>query len=795
MHCRRTVLLAGLTALVLLVSAVMPGTAYADDPLPPTDPIETEQVPPSEAAVTPAPPGEATAPTEATSPAEDMVTGELPAPTEEATLPEVLGALPEGTEVVVLDTGGEPLAMATNEAADVLVNGDPMWCPEGTAPGGAGCTNNHSTFSDLVTELYGGGVSGNGTIYVAYDYSVGGADAAGIWIDQDDTQLGNLVIQGGWDFGSSGIIGTSTIATDMTLLNWGSLGGGTLVLNDLSFSGGGGLHIYDGNGITTADVTLNNVSVAGSDSYGAEIETTGDITVNDSEFTANDYDGLYGWSGDDFSIDNSSFNGNRNGGITVGAGGDLSLVDVVANQNGSIGILAGAMGNTTLARVSANANEYAGVVVGAMGNTTLSDVTADENGYVGAAAGSVGNLNLVRINTDTNEGVGLIALALGDATLSEIDANQNPFVGVVTLSLGETSLSNVTANENGVGVVAVSLGGLPILDLLEMGIGYFTGGQGYPGEIVLPDEVMAQLEAAEETPGNTMLSNVIADGNEWAGVVAGAFGSTSLSDVYADDNGYVGGVAISGSNVFVGDSTFNSNGYLGLGALSLLDGNVEVLRILAMDNDGVGVAIGSLTLDPFNYPYIEPSTTGSATLTCSIVTGNSDYGLLGLSNIVIAGNDLSGNGLGEYVELLGTVSEGTAGDCSNLAALSDYMAKRRASISGPGCPDLTLREGDVTAVLHNLCGHEVSLDLPELPGALPSNSTLASHVTVVSEDLPVADGFITLAFPVPAGADTATLAVLTWDGSQWVPVSGGSIVGGMFIVDVKDAGTHVLVQQ
>jgi hypothetical protein len=48
---------------------------------------------------------------------------------------------------------------------------------------------------------------------------------------------------------------------------------------------------------------------------------------------------------------------------------------------------------------------------------------------------------------------------------------------------------------------------------------------------------------------------------------------------------------------------------------------------------------------------------------------------------------------------------------------------------------------------------------------------------------------------VPSGADPASLAALFWNGSEWVEVPGGTVVDGMFVVTVTEAGTYVLVQQ
>ncbi len=843
MHRRRVVMLAILTMLVMLVSLVMPITASADDPLPPPpEPAAAEGVPPSDSTadepVAPsqdqpaedpvAPTGESTmeespsgveatnaeaqaplegsnqepapaaeAGTEVTLPGDEATSGPAPA-VEEPTLPEILDAAPEGTQVVVLDTSGEQLPLASTEAAEILVGGDPMWCPEGISPGGSGCTSEHHTFSELITDLEDLSETGNGTIYVAYNYVASGADLGGITIDYGTTLLESLIIQGGWDFSSNTVTGTSTIAADMNILDWGGYGvPGSLTLNDLIFTDGGGLNVLGFGDVTTADVTLNNVSVLGSDDDGAQIETTGDITVNDSQFVGNTYDGLYAGAGGDFEVNRSDFSMNGSNGLVAGAEGDLQIMDVTANQNAGLGILAGALGNATLVNVSANGNGQAGAVAGAMENAAFSGIETSENGLAGLAAGAIGDLTLVDVVADGNSLVGVVSLALGDASLSGIDANENDYVGVATISLGDTSLTDVNANENGVGVVAASLGGLPLMDIIDFAFGMLTGNE-LSEELWLPEEVEDRLIEAEAIPGTTTLSGVTADNNEYAGVVAGAMGDTTLTNVYARNNGYVGGVAVSGANVLVADSEFSGNGVLGLGAVSLLDGDVTVYRIFATGNDGIGVAIGSMTTELFPDPSINPSATGGGQLICSVVTGNSLEGLAAGSNVLISGNDLSENGGGEYQEYLGgIVTEGSAADCTTaLRQLSDYMAKRKAQLAAAGsCPDLTLSEGGVTAVLHNLCGHEVGLTSPEPTPALPADANLASHVTIVSEDLPVSGGFITLSFPVPADADPSSLGVLFWDGAQWVKVPGGSVVDGMFVVDVTEDGYHVLVQQ
>jgi hypothetical protein len=103
-------------AAALLFSAMLPVAAFADDSAPPADP------------------GTETGPVDSPPVEETVEEPAAPAEEESLTLPEVLDAAPEGTEVVVLDESNEPLPLVTEEAAEAILTGDPVWCPEGQAP-------------------------------------------------------------------------------------------------------------------------------------------------------------------------------------------------------------------------------------------------------------------------------------------------------------------------------------------------------------------------------------------------------------------------------------------------------------------------------------------------------------------------------------------------------------------------------------------------------------------------------------------------------------------------------------
>ena len=294
----------------------------------------------------------------------------------------------------------------------------------------------------------------------------------------------------------------------------------------------------------------------------------------------------------------------------------------------------------------------------------------------------------------------------------------------------------------------------------------------------------------------------------------------------ASGNGLIGGAAVAPGDVYVGNSIFSENGFLGLAAISLEDGNVTVYKVYALDNGvdvdlpligsvpfgsmgmGLGVLMGSLTVDlepldewfiagpyvPF-FPTIQPSETGGSNLICSVATGNSGYGLGAISNTLVSSSVLSPNGLGNSTDMGGEVTVGPDVNCEACEGEDcaeggeDDGRQGLLLIPATGCGDITLSEGGVTAVLHNLCGHEVTLkgaDGTDLPGDLPSGAVLSLGGVIVAPDLPLPAHSITLYFTVPSGADPASLAVLFWNGSEWVEVPGGTV--GRHVRHHRDRG-------
>ena len=133
----------------------------------------TEEPPMDEVVATEQPPSEAIVATEEPSTEEPILTEEIPtdevnsvenSPIEEAnpneevapeeeTVIELLSDVPENTDVIVLDENGETVSLVEQEAADIIVEEDPMWCPANVLPGGNGCTTNYPSISALIDEL------------------------------------------------------------------------------------------------------------------------------------------------------------------------------------------------------------------------------------------------------------------------------------------------------------------------------------------------------------------------------------------------------------------------------------------------------------------------------------------------------------------------------------------------------------------------------------------------------------------------------------------------------------------
>jgi len=262
-----------------------------------------------------------------------------------------------------------------------------MWCPAGVLPGGAGCTASFASFTGptgLIAALEAGATYAcAGTIYVSWDYSV----SEWIHIDYGNIALTDLVFQGGWNFTSNSVVGETTFSKEINFYDWGGYGRpGSLTINDINVNGlaADGLSIYSYDDITTANVILNNVTVANQDG-GAFIETTGSVTVNNSDFL-NNFGGNLDISspGGTVTINNSRFDNSNYDGIDIYTDGNVILNNVITNGNSYDGIYITGYDNYYAGSVSVNGGTFTNNGEGILNNAYGIDVYACQVNLNGA---------------------------------------------------------------------------------------------------------------------------------------------------------------------------------------------------------------------------------------------------------------------------------------------------------------------------------------------------------------------------------------------------------------------------
>ncbi|HET9911283.1 MAG TPA: right-handed parallel beta-helix repeat-containing protein [Anaerolineales bacterium] len=752
---------------------------------------------------------------------------------ETVSIPEVLEQLPDDTAVVVT-VDGEIEPLATQDAAEAIVSGDPVWCPATLAaptPGLNGCTASVSSLQDLLNALSLAEPTEAGIIWIesSYDSSANDATSTGFEIDGGSfTTMSNhaLTIQGGW----SGISGDASIGSAslfngdyLHITNWqgnvtinniqilGASGGGLLVasagdialsnvtangngrdgaslnntagtgsitvdksmFNDNTYTDSNGLAVYSNGNITFSNVTangnggsgayLNNCNLSGT--VGGECTGTGNISIDSSTFNNNDDEwygnGLRAYSNDDITLFNVVANGNgREGALLTndyeGASGGINISDStfgdIENGNGEYGLQAYSSGDITLTDVTANDNGWIGVSLDNGRGTddiTVDQSTFNDNGSRGLSAVSYGSITLSQVTANGNEangaylfiidGAGDDSITISDSTFGDIGYG-NVWIGLEAYTSGDIALTNVTASGN-------------YWDgtYLDNCISFYWVGCAGTGSISVNSStfngngmgsVIGSHGMEAYSSGDITLTNVTANGNEWEGAYLNNFWGTG--------------------NINVSDSTFdnpkNSDG-IGLDAYS--SGDITLTNVTANGNtEGV---------------YVE--TDGSVTIVCSQFNNNETYGVdaeyvTGIFTL----NDVtfSGNGTGDYIG--------------------------SPVITSGACPPPPSDGGNGDKG-HGKNGQNVPLYIiikriqNQLPGELGAENTFVSALKVVltGRGAHTPGLAIKLSFPIPQSMKDANLAVLFWNGSEWVDVPGGSVVDDYFVITVNKPGIYVLV--
>jgi hypothetical protein len=285
------------------------------------------------------------------------------------------------------------------------------------------------------------------------------------------------------------------------------------------------------------------------------------------------------------------------------------------------------------------------------------------------------------------------------------------------------------------------------------------------------------------------------DNEEASGIRVENTGNVSLDGVVSTTMGTGIFIETSNGDAILKDVVANGNSFDGV-FLRVADGNLTLTDVTANDNGFNGA-----TIDVTN---------GNTNVLCGSYSDNGDYGLwLDLSgNAHLGGPILTGNGLGEYRLVNGTVTFGPCGQVKNdgapLGEGGERGFKPQNNLSDDplvcnGEKKVSLENGDAFGMYENLCDVDFQLQKEtEPPGQLSTQlGILNVQLTsggIAQSKLPL-NGRITLKFPIPRDADENGLVVLFWDGSAWVEVSGGRVIDGFYVIEATQPGIYALTSR
>src|SRR5271157_5284332 len=578
----------------------------------------------------------------------------------------VLSQVPTGTPVVVLDATGTVVPLATQAAANIIKTGDPIWCPTGETPGGAGCSSptGEATVAQVITDL-GSKTAADGTVYFTSSYSTNDATFDGSTAALTAWANYALTLQGGWNGstgGSYGLSGVTTFIHPVSVINWNN----DVTINDITISGatGDGLTVTEAPG-STGNINLNNVKSNGNSGRGAKLDNSkgsGAITVTSTTY-----------SGDP--SPSSQFNNNGGDGLDASSTSDITLTDVTAS--GSTGGAGAVLDNCIISSGSCTSGNNSSSISGAPGQVIIDPSTFNNNWLDGLDVASNGFINLIDVTADNNgqsgiSGSGAVldnsastnpyAVELDYSTGNEFNGNYND--GLNIKSASNINIDGVTADGNLTGDGAY-LNNTYSTTSSAMSVDFLTGASSYFGESGTGNGNGANgLEVYSN--GDVYLVNVTADNNVLDGALLGSIADPIGGNICVDFNCSTS-TAISGSS-----SEFNGNTG-GDGLHILTNGAVTLTEVDASGNTGVGTFIKNLGSTNVDFTLSDVTadgntvgdgayiwnTAGPVSVDHSFFDGNQANGLfifsgdLSFLNVEGSGN-ITGNGA--FIESGGTVT-------------------------------------------------------------------------------------------------------------------------------------------
>lgn len=675
-------------------------------------------------------------------------------PAETPNVSELLEEIPEDTALVVL-AEDQIVPLATNEAADAILQGDPIWCPESVQPipSANGCTDSYADLESLIDDFDNAVLAepaANGVIWI-----MTGTDASTFDIVIDGsvhTQWSNqaLTLQGGWDGNSSGnISGMSSFSVPISVINWNNT------------------------------VTLGNISVSNTDMTGLEVETSGDILLENITSEGNDGDGaaLISSAGSVTIAGTNSFSNNNGAGVYVEADGDVQTESLTANGNTASGAEILSSGSVSVSGSNTfTDNGDSGLYVEADGAIEVGDATAAANGIYGIELYSNGDVTMSGTNTVTGNGEsGLYVESGGDFQANSLVALSNAGYGAEIYAGNAVTIT---------------------------GANFFSG------------NVDSGLYV--EADGDVNVENITADGNLGSGVEIQTSGVVTVGGTNIFTNNTFDGIFIdTEDHIFVYDINSQNNGLAGLYLET--DGNATVTCGYLSNNAGYEIEAdltGWLILNGVDFGGDIDAEIGSdedyLALNSNSCFTYPDY--LSDEEDADAQDDLDTDFDSDILPIL--VIPEDAGGAVTLNCES-YQGALIYTEHGDGAYIPCPLEG--TAVLLEMTGNDLPLRLQQdssfisgfnltilndgesvtpayLSGSVwytSPNSESGMQILYWDGDewVEVTDQFLpfmNIFFKIPEGMDAAGLAILYWDGLKWIELSESGHLGNGYVV--KQAG-------
>jgi len=709
----------------------------------------------------------------------------------------VVVSLSEANAVLV-DEEGNPIPLASQEAAEVLAATDPIGCPPGVLPGwmggtGVGCTTAYNSIQEAINDV---SVVEGWTVYVqagTYNESVTlnksisliGEDAAttfiqptsgaGVFVRADDTIIKNFtIITSSWgiDFdGNSGVLPeVARSGVDNTLVE-------NVILKNNTQEG-----IFIGNG---AKVT--------------------NLTVKDSQMT-NNLNGI-GVSGSSSSLDglvisNSTLNGNRNHGLIIQASVPVGAVTILQSQlngntkNGLIVQTGAHVQSLYVENSQMNANSGVGLTVNAATVDTLELVptTMDGNNEHGmllfnASIGTLASSGSTFNNSAKWEGINIYNSNINQLFLydGQISGNKGQGLSVQKSTFGEVGIyNNAIQNNNQSGLALAGT----INDYLwvdgnifyrngweDLDLGYWGGALNVIGQTRIYGGNLFSGGAGISIwidPASNFDSTPMINYNMIAGP-AGAIANLGDKTIDAEYNwwGCDGGIDSTGCRYVAGPEWGPSS-------------NTDTDPWLT-DPDGDGVWTSSDGSQGWGWNYYLPPYDN-----CPSVYNPGQ-------------KDSNGDGIGDACtpepepEPGPVVPPPAEGPGEIIPVASGELVGLSSEVPNT----LQLSSGSMVAFNQVLAGYQAKVNEETedaLPQELSEGLTFVSAMTVAlikeGAELDELDaGTLTVSFPLPAGQGGANFAILYWDAAvgEWVELTGVEVVNGMVSVDTNLIGTFVLV--